>query len=320
MTIEQDSKILIAGHHGMVSSAIFRRFRESPYSNFILQTPSELDLRNQAAVELFFEKEKPDYVFLAASRGGGIHANETHRSEIIYDNIMMQANIIHQCYRADVKRLFLLASSVVYPKGVHQPIKEESLLKGELEAAYEFYAISKIAGIKMCQAYNQQYDCRFVSIIHDDLYGENDQYDQLDAHVVPALIQRVYDAKIHGKDAVEVWGTGTVKREFLHVDDLADACFFLMDREDCPDIINVGTEECVTIQELSDFIRLHIGYTGHLYFNPAKPDVMEPRTLDTSIMNHLGWCPKIKLLPGLKKVFHAFERDQHGLSKDSLVL
>ena len=319
MKIEKDIKILIAGDHGMLGSAISRRFKESTYSNFILQTPLELDLRKQAAVQAFFEKEKPDYVFLAASRDGGISANKTYPSGFMYDNIMMEANVIHECYRTGVKRLFLFASSFVYPHGVSQPIKEESLLERKLEPSYEFYAISKIAGIKMCQAYNQQHDCRFVSIIHNDLYGENDQYGSLDAHVVPALIQRIYEAKIYNKGAVEVWGTGTAKREFLHVDDLADACFFLMDREDCPEIINVGTEEYVTIREVADFIRLHIGYSGHLYFNPAKPDVTEPRTLDTSTMNQLGWYPKIKLLPGLKKVFQAYERDHHGLSEDSLV-
>ncbi len=310
--IEKNSKIFVAGHEGMLGAAIYKELVEAGYSNLIVQSRGELDLRDQSAVKHFFEVEKPDYVFLAASRDGGILANEIHRSEFIYDNILIQANVIHQCYHTDVKKLFLFSSSAVYPKNVQQLIKETSLLKGELDTAYEFYAISKIAGIKMCQAYNQQFDCKFVCIIHDDLYGAYDQYDRLEAHVVPALTRRIYEAKIKNADAVEVWGTGSAMRSFLHVDDLAKACVFLLDRDDCPEIINVGNDESVTIQQLSDFIKLHMGYTGHLYFNPAKPDTMEVRTLDTSVINSMGWYPKIKLLPGLKKVLHEYEKNQQG--------
>lgn len=260
--MEKDARIYIAGHRGMVGSAILRRLQKEGFKNFILRSAKELDLRVQRDVEDFFRKEKPDYVFLAAAKVGGILANNTYRAEFLYDNMMIQNNVIHQSYVNKVKKLLFLGSSCIYPKHAPQPLKEEYLLTGELEPTNEPYAIAKIAGIKMCNAYRDQYGCNFISAMPTNLYGPNDNYDLKTSHVLPALIRKFHEAKAENKSFVEVWGTGAPRREFMHVDDLADACLFLMDNYDESRFVNVGMGVDVTIKELVEMIREIVGYKG----------------------------------------------------------
>jgi len=311
--MERDSGIYIAGHQGRIGSAIHRKLKKFGFKNFILRTSSELDLRDQAAVKHFFDAEKPEFVFLAAARTGGIYDHETHRAEFIYDNLVIQANVIHQSYLADVRKLIHVASSLVYPKDAPQPVKEEYLLTQELEPAYASYAIAKIAGIRMCQDYNQQHFCKFINVIAADVYGERNNRKQSEAPVLPALIQKIFEARIHGSDAVEVWGTGTSRKEFIHVEDLADACILLMNSHDSPDIVNVGSGENISIQELAEHIRRNLGYRGQLSNNPAKPDILGSQLLDSSAIRKLGWMPRIKLLDSLKDLCDSYERDHSKL-------
>jgi len=306
--MKQGAKIFIAGHRGMVGSAIHRKLEREGFYNFVLRTSSQLDLRDQVAVKHFFETERPDYVFLAAAKVGGIHANNTYRADFIYDNLNIQSNVIHQSFLCGVKKLLFLGSSCIYPKHASQPMKEEALLTGVLENTNEPYAIAKIAGIKMCQAYRQQYGCNFISLMPTNLYGPNDNYDLLNSHVVPALISKFYTAKKQGFPYVEIWGSGTPRREFLHVDDLADACFFLMNEYDSKEIINVGTGVDLSIRELALQIKKCFNYQGDLKFNADQPDGTPRKLLDTSRINKLGWSAKIKLEDGLKEICTEFDK------------
>ena len=300
--MKKDAKIYIAGHHGLVGSAIHRRLQKEGFQNFVSIEKSQLDLRDQHAVQAFFESERPEYVFLAAAKVGGILANNTYRAEFIYDNLMIQTNIIHAAFMCSVEKLLFLGSSCIYPKYAAQPIKEEALLTSALEPTNEPYAIAKIAGIKMCQAYRQQYGSNFISLMPTNLYGPNDTFHPKNSHVLPALIQKFYEAKTEGRDAVEIWGSGTPKREFLHVDDLADACLFLMENYDSGEIINVGTGIDLSIRDLALLIKESIGFEGDLYFNTKYPDGAPQKLLDTSKINSLGWAPKITLRDGVTQV------------------
>lgn len=305
--MEKSAKIFIAGHLGMVGSAIHRRLEVEGYYNFILRTSSQLDLRDQQAVKEFFETERPEYVFLAAAKVGGIHANNSFRADFIYDNLVMQSNVIHQSFRCGVKKLLFLGSSCIYPRDAPQPMKENALLTGLLETTNEPYAIAKIAGIKMCQAYRQQYGCNFISLMPTNLYGPNDNYDLLNSHVLPALISKFYTAKEQNLPSVEIWGSGTPRREFLHVDDLADACLFLMNNYNSREIINVGTGVDLSIKDLALLIRKCVGYQGDLHFNPEQPDGSPRKLLDTSKINDLGWTSKIELERGIGMICKEFE-------------
>lgn len=298
--MEKQAKIYIAGHRGMVGSAILRRLQREGFSNFILKTSAELDLRSQAAVAGFFSAEKPDYVFLAAAKVGGIQANNTYRAEFIYDNLMIQNNVIHHAYLNEVKKLAFLGSSCIYPKLAPQPLKEAYLLTSELEHTNEPYAIAKIAGIKMCQAYRSQYGCNFISLMPTNLYGPNDSYDLEKSHVLPALLRKFHEAKMKNTPEVAIWGTGNPRREFLHVDDLADAAFFLMRNYDEAEIVNVGTGEDVTIKELALLIKEITGYKGNLIFDLTKPDGTPRKLLDVSKLNRLGWKYSIPLKQGIE--------------------
>ena len=300
--MERDAKIFIAGHRGMVGSAIYRKLEKEGYYNFALRTSAELDLRDQRMVKKFFEAEHPDYVFLAAAKVGGIHANNTYRADFIYDNLVIQTNVIHESFRCGVSKLLFLGSSCIFPKYTPQPMKEEALLTGLLEATNEPYAIAKIAGIKMCQAYRHQYGCNFISLMPTNLYGPNDNYDLFNSHVLPALISKFLTAKADGRPSVEIWGSGTPRREFLHVDDLADACLFLMNEYNSSEIINVGTGVDLSIKELALLIRNIVGYEGDIHFNTAQPDGTPKKLLDTTKINNLGWTAKIALEDGIKDV------------------
>ena len=311
--MEKNAKIYVAGHRGMVGSAIMRRLEKEGYRNLVARSSQELDLRDQAGVKAFFESEKPDYVFLAAAKVGGIYANNTYKAEFIHDNLVIQSNIIHQSYLNGVKKLAFLGSSCIYPNFAPQPIKEESLLTGALEPTNEPYAIAKIAGIKMCQAYHDQYGCNYISLMPTNLYGPNDNYDLQNAHVLPALIRKFYEAKVEGKPYVEIWGTGSPRREFLHVDDLADAALFLMLNYDRPEIVNVGTGEDLTIRDLALLIKKCIGYTGELKFNTDKPDGTPRKLLDVSRINKLGWKARIDLEEGIRAVSQEYA-EQRKLS------
>src|SRR5258705_1958783 len=307
--MKKDAKIYIAGHHGLVGSAIHRRLQKEGFQNFVSIEKPQLDLRDQHAVQAFFESERPEYVFLAAAKVGGILANNTYRAEFIYDNLMIQTNIIHAAFMCSVEKLLFLGSSCIYPKYAAQPIKEEALLTSGLEPTNEPYAIAKIAGIKMCQAYRQQYGSNFISLMPTNLYGPNDTFHPKNSHVLPALIQKFYEAKTEGRDVVEIWGSGTPKREFLHVDDLADACLFLMENYDSGEIINVGTGIDLSIRDLALLIKESIGFEGDLYFNTKYPDGAPQKLLDTSKINSLGWAPKISLRDGVMQVCMEYEKE-----------
>lgn len=304
--MEKGAKIFIAGHMGMVGSSILRRLRKEGYHNFTLRSSSELDLRNQVGVMHLFESERPDYVFLAAAKVGGIHANNTYRADFIHDNLVIQSNIINQSFRFGVKKLLFLGSSCIYPKNAPQPMKEEALLTGPLEATNEPYAIAKIAGIKMCQAYRQQYGCNFISLMPTNLYGPNDNYDLLNSHVLPALISKFHTAKQLRMPFVEIWGSGTPRREFLHVDDLAEACLFLMNEYNSNEIINVGTGVDLSIRELAMLIKKAVHYEGDLSFNADQPDGSPKKLLDISKITRLGWKAKIDLEQGVKEICQEF--------------
>ena len=302
--MEKNSSIYIAGHRGMVGSAIVRRLRKEGYQNFIFRTSQELDLRNQQAVTDFFDNEKPDYVFLAAAKVGGILANNTYRAEFLYDNLMIQNNIIHQSYIHGVKKLLFLGSSCIYPKLAPQPLKEEYLLTGLLEPTNEPYAIAKITGIKMCDAYRSQYGCNFISVMPTNLYGPNDNYDLSNSHVLPALLRKFHEAKTNGASEVTVWGSGKPRREFLHADDMADACLFVIKNYNDPGIVNIGVGMDVSISELADIIKNITGFTGDIVWDTSKPDGTPQKLLDVSKLTDLGWKPKIDLLDGIRSVYH----------------
>jgi GDP-L-fucose synthase len=296
-------KIYIAGHRGMVGSAILRNLDAKGYKNIVVRTSKELDLRSQQAVEDFFEKEKPAYVFLAAAKVGGINANNIYRAEFLYDNLMIEANIINAAYKNNVTKLLFLGSSCIYPKMAPQPLKEEYLLTSELEQTNEPYAIAKIAGIKLCDAYRSQYGCNFISAMPTNLYGPNDNYDLKSSHVLPALIRKMIIAKETDAAFMEIWGTGSPKREFLYVDDLAEACYFLMMNYNEPGLVNVGTGEDISIYELTELVKDVVGFTGEIKTNPAMPDGTPRKLMDVSKINRLGWKAKTSLEEGIKKVY-----------------
>lgn len=304
--MQLNSKIYIAGHKGMVGSAILRKLTKDGYKNIVCKNSSELDLRNQNAVESFFSNEKPEYVFLAAAKVGGILANNTYKGEFIYDNIMIQTNVIHHAYLNKVKKLIFLGSSCIYPKLAPQPLKEEYLLSNYLESTNEPYAIAKIAGIKMCQSYHNQFGCNFISAMPTNLYGTNDNYDLQNSHVLPAFIRKFHEAKINRTAEVEIWGTGKPFREFLYVDDLADACFFLMKNYNNPEIINVGTGKDITIKDLALLVKGIIGFEGDLRFDASKPDGTPRKQLDVTKLFNLGFKPKTSLKNGINMVYEDF--------------
>jgi len=304
--MELEAKIYVAGHNGLVGNAIVRTLRERGYKNLVLRSSRELDLRSQSDVRDFFETEKPDYVFLAAAKVGGIHANNTYRAEFIYDNLMIEANIIHSAYLSGVKKLLFLGSSCIYPKLCPQPMKEDYLLTGFLEPTNEPYAIAKIAGLKLCENYCNQYGVNFISAMPTNLYGLNDNFDLANSHVLPALMRKFHEAKFNGSPTVEVWGTGTALREFLYVDDLADALLFLMQNYNDPVFVNVGTGDEVSIRELALTIKAVVGYDGDLAFDTSKPDGTPRKLLDITKLKSSGWSPKTPLKEGIETTYQWF--------------
>lgn len=305
--MDKSSKIYIAGHRGMVGSGLERKLRKEGYNNIVTRTSTELDLRNQQAVNCFFEKEKPAYVILAAAKVGGIHANNTYRAEFIYDNLMIEANIIHAAYLNKVTKLLFLGSSCIYPKMAPQPLKEEYLLSGYLEPTNQPYAIAKIAGIEMCDSYRAQYGCNFISAMPTNLYGTNDNYHPENSHVLPALIRRIVLAKKNNEASVTIWGSGMPRREFLHVDDLSDACYFLLQNYNEKGIVNIGCGTDVSIKELAELIVAEVEYDGQLVFDSTKPDGTPRKLMDTTKLNLLGWEPKINLKDGIIKTISEFK-------------
>ena len=308
-SMQVDSKIYVAGHRGLVGSALVRRLQASGYTNLVTRTHAELDLTRQHIVETFFATEKPEYVFLAAANVGGIHANNTYPADFIYQNLTIETNIIHAAYANKVRKLLFLGSSCIYPKNAPQPMKEEYLLTGLLEPTNEPYAIAKIAGIKMCAAYNRQYGANFISVMPTNLYGPGDNYDLQNSHVLPALIRKMHEAKERSNKETVVWGTGTPRREFLYSDDMADACVFLMERFDAADIgefINIGVGKDVTISELAELVAKMIGFNGRLVFDNTKPDGMRQKLLDVARLTALGWRAKIELPDGLAKAYQEY--------------
>lgn len=310
INMNKSARIYIAGHRGMVGSAIHRYLISKGFDNFLLRTSTELDLRDQHAVNEFFEEERPEYVFLAAAKVGGIMANNTYRADFIYGNLIVQANVIHAAHLTKVSKLLFLGSSCIYPKLAPQPMKEEYLLTGQLEHTNEPYAIAKIAGIKMCDAYRTQYGCNFISVMPTNLYGPNDNYDLQNAHVLPTLIRKFHEAKTNNEPAVIVWGTGTPRREFLYADDLAEACCFLMENYDEGGLINIGTGFDVTISELALIIKEVVGYEGTIIYDHTKPDGTPRKLLDVSKITSLGWRYKINLKEGIEKVYGVY-RNNH---------
>jgi GDP-L-fucose synthase len=304
--MKQSDKIYVAGHRGMVGSAIVRALGEQGFVNIITRTSASLDLRKQSDVERFFKDEQPDYVFLAAARVGGIHANNVYRAEFLYDNLMIQNNIIHQSYQHNVKKLLFLGSSCIYPKFSLQPIREEYLLNGPLEPTNEPYAIAKIAGIKMCEAYRSQYGCNFISAMPTNLYGINDNYDLENSHVLPALLRKCHEAKMEGASEMWGWGSGQPRREFLFADDLADACLFLMNHYNEGEPINVGLGVDISIADLAHLIREVVGFNGAIRFNPSKPDGTPRKLLNVDKLHSLGWKHSIPLIEGLHRTYADF--------------
>lgn len=301
--MEKKAKIYIAGHTGMVGSAILRKLQKEGFLNLITRTSQELDLTNQPAVRSFFESERPEFVFLAAAKVGGIEANNTYRGQFLYENLMIQNNVIHQSFLHDVKKLLFLASSCIYPKFAQQPIKEEYLLGGKLEPTNESYAIAKIAGIKLCESYNFQYKCNFISVMPTNLYGPNDNYNLETSHVLAALLRKFHEAKIKNEMAVEIWGTGKPMREFLHVDDLAEACLFVMFNYSENVSLNIGTGKDISIEDLAVLIKNIVGYRGEITWNRNKPDGTPRKLLDVSLIHSLGWKHKIGLREGIEDVY-----------------
>ncbi len=304
--MNKQDKIYIAGHRGMVGSAIKKKLEQEGFGNLLLKTSDELDLRNQEAVNIFFEKEKPAYVFLAAAKVGGILANDTYRADFIYENLMIESNIIYAAWKSDVKKLMFLGSSCIYPKLAPQPLKEEYLLTGLLEDTNEPYAIAKIAGIKLCDAFRAQYGCNFISAMPTNLYGPNDHYDLKTSHVLPALIRKFHEAKINRDPFVTIWGTGEPRREFLHVDDVADACFFLMENYNKPGLVNVGVGTDLSILELAKMISGITGYKGGIERDLSKPDGTPRKLLDVSKINGMGWKARISLEEGIRQVYEQY--------------
>lgn len=305
-TMQKESKIYIAGHKGMVGSAILRALQFRDFSNILVRRSSELDLRNQLAVERFFEIEKPDYVFMAAAKVGGIMANNTYRADFLYENLMIQTNVIHAAWKWKVKKLMFLGSSCIYPKMAPQPLKEEYLLTGELESTNEPYAIAKIAGIKMCDAYRSQYGCNFISAMPTNLYGPNDNYDLHNSHVLPALIRKFHEAKIKNESTVTVWGSGEPRREFLYSEDLAEACLFLMDHHNDPGIVNIGTGEDLKIIELAELVKKVTGFKGSIHLDVSKPDGTPRKLMDVSKIKSLGWRATTNLEEGIRKAYQEY--------------
>jgi len=301
--MDKNDKIYIAGHRGMVGSAILRRLKKEGFENFVFRTSEELDLRDQQAVADFFKKEEPQYIFLAAAKVGGILANNTYRAEFVYDNLMIQSNVIENSYRQGAKKLLFLGSSCIYPKLAPQPLKEDYMLTGLLEHTNEPYAIAKIAGIKMCDAYRSQYGCNFISVMPTNLYGLNDNYDLNNSHVLPALLRKFHEAKINDQSEVIVWGSGTPRREFLHVDDMADACVFLMKNYNEKGMINMGAGEDLSIKELAELIKEITGFKGKIVFDPSKPDGTPRKLLDVSKLATLGWKASIGLKDGIIQTY-----------------
>lgn len=298
-----NSKIYIAGHRGMVGSAIIRKLQTEGYENLLTRTSKELDLRNQTAVNEFFETEKPDFVFLAAAKVGGILANNTYRGEFLYDNLMIQNNVIHAAHVYEVKKLMFLGSSCIYPKMAPQPLKEDYLLTGTLEPTNEPYAIAKIAGIKLCDAYRAQYGSNFISVMPTNLYGPNDNYDLNKSHVLPALMRKFIEAKRDNKPSVTMWGTGSPKREFLHADDLADACYYLMQNYNEPGLVNIGTGEDIAIIDLAKLIKKIVGFEGEIELDRSKPDGTPRKLMDVSKLHSFGWKHQISLEQGVRMVY-----------------
>jgi|TARA_R110000782_G_scaffold270486_1_gene372038 GDP-L-fucose synthase len=301
--MNKSDKIYVAGHNGMVGSAIVRQLKSNGFTNLLVRTSKELNLTNQQAVNSFFETEKPDYVFLAAAKVGGIHANNVYRADFLYQNLMIEANVIHAAYLNKVTKLLFLGSSCIYPKMAPQPLKEEYLLTGFLEATNEPYAVAKIAGIKLCESYRRQYGCNFISAMPTNLYGPNDNYDLNNSHVLPALIRKFHTAKLENQLQVEIWGTGTPLREFLHVDDLAAACLFLMKNYNEELFVNVGSGTDISIKDLALLVKKTVGYKGDLVFNTSKPDGTPRKLMDVSRINQLGWKHNISLEEGIKTVY-----------------
>lgn len=306
--MEKDAKIYIAGHRGMVGSAIHRNLIKKGYSNFVLRTSAELDLRNQQQVADFFEQEKPEYVFLAAAKVGGILANNTFRAEFLYDNLSIQNHVIHNSYIHGVRKLLFLGSSCIYPKLAPQPLNEEYLLTGTLEPTNEPYAIAKIAGIKMCEAYRDQYGCNFISAMPTNLYGKNDNYHPENSHVLPALIRRFHEAKVNQVTEIAIWGTGTPLREFLDADDMADACVFLMNNYDEKSFVNIGTGSDISIGDLAKLIQKIVGYHGNITFDKSKPDGTPRKLMDVSTLTSLGWRYTTELEQGIRNAYEDFLR------------
>lgn len=302
-----EGKIFIAGHRGMVGSAIMRTLEKKGYQNFITRTSDQLDLRNQQAVFDFFASEKPDYVFLAAAKVGGIVANNTYRAEFIYDNVTLQNNVIHAAYLNKVEKLMFLGSSCIYPQMAAQPMSEDALLTGLLEPTNEPYAIAKIAGIKMCEAYRDQYGCNFISVMPTNLYGTNDNYDLENSHVLPAMIRKFHEAKINGNPTVEIWGTGSPKREFLHADDMAAACVFLMQTYNEKGFLNIGTGEDISIKDLAFLVKRIVGFEGELVFNTSKPDGTPRKLMNVEKLHALGWRHSIELEEGIRSAYQDFK-------------
>ena len=302
--MEKSSKIYIAGHRGMVGSSILRALQSKGYTNFLLKTSSELDLRNQQEVANLFAIEKPEYVFLAAAKVGGILANNTYRADFIYENMMIQTNVIHQAFLNNVKKLLFLGSSCIYPKMALQPLKEEYLLTGLLETSNEPYAIAKIAGIKMCDAYREQYGCNFISVMPTNLYGPNDDYDLSNSHVLPALIRKFITAKRNGESSATIWGTGAPRREFLHADDLASACLYLMENYNESGLVNIGVGEDISIIDLARLVKKITGFKGEILTDITKPDGTPRKLMDVSKLADLGWRSSITLEEGIRKVYN----------------
>ncbi|KKG07356.1 GDP-L-fucose synthase [Methanosarcina sp. 2.H.A.1B.4] len=304
--MEKGSKIYVAGHRGLVGSALKRKLESKGYTNLLFRTHKELDLTNQQAVNEFFEQEKPEYVFLAAAKVGGILANSTYPAQFIYENLMIESNIIHASYKYGVKKLLFLGSSCIYPKLAPQPLKEEYLLTGTLEETNEAYAIAKIAGIRLCKHYNQQYGANFISVMPTNLYGPNDNFDLETSHVMPALIRKFHEAKVNNKPEVVVWGTGKPLREFMHVDDMADACVYLMENYDFSEIgefVNIGVGEDVTINELVELIKEVVGFEGKIKYETSKPDGTPRKLMDVTKLNGLGWKARISLKKGIERTY-----------------
>ncbi|WHY64405.1 GDP-L-fucose synthase [Cytobacillus firmus] len=308
--MNKDSKVYVAGHRGLVGSSILKALQEKGFTNLVYRTSSELDLTDKAQVDKFFLEEKPEYVFLAAAKVGGIVANNEYPADFIRDNLLIQTNVIDAAYRNNAEKLLFLGSTCIYPKMADQPLKEEYLLTGELEPTNEPYAIAKIAGIKMCQSYNRQYGTKYISVMPTNLYGPNDNFDLHTSHVLPALIRKFHEAKENSNPYVEVWGTGTPKREFLYSEDLADACLFLMDTYEGNEIVNIGVGEDISIKELAENIKSVVGYKGEIQFDITKPDGTPRKLVDVTKLNSLGWKATTNLDKGLKRAYQWFLENQ----------